>query len=133
MAANASVTKSSRKGEPSPSRGATGDPSSKAARAERIRHPEVGALDLATIMRALGDPLRIDIVRLVDEEGEILCTELYERLGLPHSTGSYNLRQLREAGVTRARANGTKRMISLRREDLESRFPGLLDLVLRDG
>ena len=78
----------------------------------------------------LGDPLRIEIVRLVDAEGEILCTELYERLGLPNSTGSYHLRQLREAGVTRARASGTKRMISLRREDLESRFPGLLDLVL---
>ena len=113
MSPNASVTKSSR--------------------TERIRHPEVASLDLATIMRALGDPLRIEIVRLVDAEGEILCTELYERLGLPNSTGSYHLRQLREAGVTHARASGTKRMISLRREDLESRFPGLLDLILRDS
>jgi DNA-binding transcriptional ArsR family regulator len=110
MPANASVTKSSR--------------------TERIRHPEVGSLDLSTIMRALGDPLRIETVRLVDEEGEILCTELYERLGLPNSTGSYHLRQLREAGVTRATASGTKRMISIRREDLESRFPGFLDLVI---
>ena len=102
-------------------------------RADRIRHPEVDSFDLATIMRALGDPLRIEVVRLVDEEGEILCTELYERLGLPNSTGSYHLRQLREAGVTRARSIGTKRMTSLRREDLESRFPGLVDLVLRDS
>ena len=105
----------------------------KSSRTERIRHPEVGSFDLATIMRALGDPLRIEIVRLVDQEGEILCTELYERLGLPNSTGSYNVRQLREAGVTRSRAIGTKRMISIRRDDLESRFPGLLDLVLSDG
>jgi DNA-binding transcriptional ArsR family regulator len=110
MPANASVTKSSR--------------------TERIRHPEVGSLDLATIMRALGDPLRIELIRLVDEEGEILCTELYERLGLPNSTGSYHLRQLREAGVTRSTARGTKRMISLRRDDLEARFPGFLDLVI---
>ena len=110
MPANASVTKSSR--------------------TERIRHPEVGSFDLATIMRALGDPLRIEIVRLVDLEREILCTELYGRLGLPNSTGSYHLRQLREAGVTRAKAKGAKRMISLRREDLESRFPGFLDLVI---
>jgi DNA-binding transcriptional ArsR family regulator len=102
----------------------------KSSRTERIRHPEVGSLDLSTIMRALGDPLRVEIVRLVDEEGEILCTELYERLGLPNSTGSYHLRQLREAGVTHARASGTKRMISIRREDLESRFPGFLDLVI---
>jgi len=113
MPANASVTKSSR--------------------TERIRHPETGSLDLSTIMRALGDPLRIEIVRLIDEEGEILCTELYERLGLPNSTGSYHLRQLREAGITRARAIGPKRMTSLRREDLESRFPGLVDLVIHDS
>ncbi|HEY2053020.1 MAG TPA: metalloregulator ArsR/SmtB family transcription factor [Solirubrobacterales bacterium] len=103
----------------------------KTTRAERIHHPAVDSLDLATVMRALGDPLRIQIVREVDAEGEILCTELYQRLGLPASTGSYHLRQLREAGVTRARAVGTARMTSLRREDLESRFPGLVDLILR--
>ena len=105
----------------------------KSPRTERIRHPEVESFDLATIMRALGDPIRIEMVRRVDAEGEILCTELYERLGLPSSTGSYHLRQLREAGITRARAIGTKRMTSLRREDLESRFPGLIDVVLRDA
>lgn len=113
MPSNASVTKSSRK--------------------ERIRHPETESLDLATIMRALGDPLRIEIVRLVDSEGEILCTELYERLGLPNSTGSYHLRQLREAGIIHAQAIGPKRRLSLRREDLESRFPALLDLVIDDA
>lgn len=102
-------------------------------RAERIRHPEVESFDLATIMRALGDPVRIEMVRRVDAEGEILCTDLYERLGLPSSTGSYHLRQLREAGVTRSRAIGTSRMTSLRRVDLESRFPGLIDVVLRDS
>jgi DNA-binding transcriptional ArsR family regulator len=104
----------------------------KSTRAERIRHPEVESFDLATIMRALGDPLRIQIVRLIDAEDEILCTDLYHRLDLPASTGSYHLRQLREAGVTRSRAIGTKRMVSVRREDLEFRFPGLVDLILRD-
>ena len=112
MPANASVTKSSR--------------------TERIRHPEVDSLDLATVMRALGDPVRIEMVRLVDAEGEVLCSEIYDRLGLPASTGSYHLRQLREAGVTRSRAAGTNRIVSLRREDLESRFPGLVDVILRD-
>jgi hypothetical protein len=36
-------------------------------------------------------------------------------------------------GVTRAGSIGAKRMISLRRDDLESRFPGLIDLVIRDA
>ena len=50
---------------------------------------------------------------------------------MPASTGSYHLRLLREAGVTRTRADGTLRLISLRREDLESRFPGLVDVLSR--
>jgi DNA-binding transcriptional ArsR family regulator len=98
-------------------------------RAERIHHPDVATLDLATIMRTLGDPLRLEMVRLLGEENEVLCGDLYERLGLPLSTGSYHAKLLREAGVTRARAAGTQRLISLRREDLESRFPGLVPLI----
>jgi DNA-binding transcriptional ArsR family regulator len=98
-------------------------------RAERIHHPSVDSLNLATIMRTLGDPLRLEIVQLLGEEGELLCGNIYDRLGLPHSTGSYHTRLLREAGITRARAAGTQRLISLRREDLESRFPGLVELI----
>lgn len=113
MAAKASVTKSTR--------------------TERVRHPEAESFDLPTIMRALGDPVRIEMVRLVAAEGEILCTEIYDRLGLPGSTGSYHLRQLREAGIIRSRSIGPKRITTLRREDLESRFPGLVDVVLRDS
>ena len=67
---------------------------------EKIAHPDASALDLATIMHAVGDPLRLDIVRL-----------------------------LREAGVTRTRAEGTQRFISLRRDDLEDRFPGLVEVL----
>ena len=44
---------------------------------------------------------------------------------------SYHLRILREAGVTQTRAEGTTRLVSLRRDDLNARFPGLLDLVLK--
>jgi DNA-binding transcriptional ArsR family regulator len=98
-------------------------------RTERIHHPAVEALELATIMRTLGDPLRLEIVRLIGDEGELLCGDIYDRLGLPASTGSYHTKLLREAGITRARAAGTQRLISLRRDDLESRFPGLVELI----
>ena len=50
-------------------------------------------------------------------------------MGLPVSTCSYHLRLLREAGVTRTRAEGTQRFISLRRDDLEDRFPGLIEVL----
>jgi DNA-binding transcriptional ArsR family regulator len=98
---------------------------------EKIPHPSTEALDLATIMRALGDPLRLDIVRLLADNRPRGCSELSGALGLPASTASYHLRLLREAGVTRTRAEGTQRIIALRRDDLEWRFPGLIEVLTR--
>ncbi len=98
---------------------------------EKIPHPDVAAFDLATIMRTLGDRLRLEIVRVLADGRELPCGELSDLLGLPDSTSSYHLRLLREAGVTRTRAVGTQRLISLRRADLEARFPGLVDVLTR--
>jgi DNA-binding transcriptional ArsR family regulator len=97
----------------------------------KIPHPDVAAFDLATIMRTLGDPVRLELVRLLADDRERPCGELSDLLGLPTSTSSYHLRLLREAGVTRTRAVGTQRLISLRRDDLEARFPGLVDVLTR--
>jgi DNA-binding transcriptional ArsR family regulator len=96
---------------------------------EKIAHPDVSALDLATIMHAVGDPLRLDIVRLLGDDRPRPCSEVSSAMGLPVSTCSYHLRLLREAGVTRTRAEGTQRFISLRRDDLEERFPGLVEVL----
>jgi DNA-binding transcriptional ArsR family regulator len=96
---------------------------------EKIAHPAAAALDLATIMRTVGDPLRLDIVRLLADDVPRPCSEVSAAMGLPVSTCSYHLRLLREAGVTRTRAEGTQRFISLRRDDLEDRFPGLVDVL----
>ena len=96
---------------------------------EKIVHPAASALDLATIMRTVGDPLRLDIVRLLADDRPRPCSEVSSAMGLPVSTCSYHLRLLREAGVTRTRAEGTQRFISLRRDDLEDRFPGLVGVL----
>jgi DNA-binding transcriptional ArsR family regulator len=96
---------------------------------EKIVHPAASALDLATIMRTVGDPLRLDIVRLLADDRPRPCSEVSSAMGLPVSTCSYHLRLLREAGVTRTRAEGTQRFISLRRDDLEERFPGLVEVL----
>jgi len=100
-------------------------------RPEKIPHPDVEALDLATIMRTAGDPVRLAIVRELADGREHACSALQASLGIPASTGSYHLRLLREAGVTRTRAEGTSRLISLRRDDLEARFPGLVAVLTR--
>jgi DNA-binding transcriptional ArsR family regulator len=95
-----------------------------------IPHPAASELDLATILRTVGDPLRLAIVRELADDRERTCGQLQDVLGLPASTCSYHLRLLREAGVTRARPHGTERLITLRREELEDRFPGLLGVLV---
>ena len=105
--------------------------SSVAGRPEKIFHPATSTLDLATIMRALGDPVRLEILRLLADGRPRLCGELSSALELPTSTGSYHLRLLREAGLTRSRADGTQRYVTLRADDLEERFPGLLAVLTR--
>jgi DNA-binding transcriptional ArsR family regulator len=100
-------------------------------RTEKIPHPPTSALDLPTILRTVSDPVRLEIVRLLSDGTPRVCNAIQSELGLPASTGSYHLRLLREAGVTRSRADGTLREISLRRDDLDERFPGLLDVLTR--
>jgi DNA-binding transcriptional ArsR family regulator len=96
---------------------------------EKIPHPSADALDLVTIMRTVGDPLRLDVVRLLADGRPRACGEISDALGIPASTSSYHLRLLREAGVTRTRAVGTERHVSVRRDDLERLFPGLLEVL----
>jgi DNA-binding transcriptional ArsR family regulator len=89
--------------------------------------PAAGDLELATVLEALGDPVRLQIVAAV-APGERPCGSF--PLPVADSTRSHHLRILREAGVTQTRVSGTQRLVSLRRVDLEQRFPGLLDSVL---
>jgi DNA-binding transcriptional ArsR family regulator len=96
---------------------------------DRIAHPDAAAFDLATIMRTVGDPVRLEIVRMLGDGREHQCKELSQALQIPASTGSYHLKLLREAGLTRTRAEGTQRLISLRSDDLEARFPGLVRVL----
>jgi DNA-binding transcriptional ArsR family regulator len=102
-----------------------------AADIEKIPHPPTSALELATIMRAVGDPVRLQVVRLLSDGRPRVCSEISNALGLPASTNSYHLRLLREAGVIRQGVQGTLRHVSLRRGDLDERFPGLLDVLTR--
>jgi DNA-binding transcriptional ArsR family regulator len=91
--------------------------------------PEVGALELPRVLHALSDPVRLDLVRQLERQDECRCGTFAAPVS--KSTLSHHLKVLREAGVTRTRSEGTTRMVSLRREDLDGRFPGLLDAILQ--
>jgi len=93
--------------------------------------PAAGELELATVLHALSDPVRLQIVEELATGGEQACGVV--PLPVSASTRSHHFKILREAGVTVTRTAGTTRLVSLRRADLERRFPGLLDAVLRSG
>ena len=95
-----------------------------------LSHPPSQELSLAGVLHALSDPVRLEIVRELNESGELACGRLCAPVS--KSTLSHHLRVLRDAGVTRTRAQGTQRLVSLRSADLEATFPGLLSCVL-DG
>ena len=95
-----------------------------------LEHPEAGAIELIDVLSALSDPSRLAIVRqLADGSGEGMACQAVGG-DLAKSTRSHHLKTLREAGLTRTRPSGTTRYVSLRRADLDERFPGLLDAVL---
>lgn len=102
--------------------------------ATELVHPDRAELRFTAVLDALSDPVRLAIVaRLADAEpdGELACTTF--ALPVSKSTQSGHFRTLREAGVIHQRDEGTRRLNRLRRDDLDARFPGLLDLVIPQG
>jgi DNA-binding transcriptional ArsR family regulator len=91
-------------------------------------HPSCEELELPAVLHALSDPARLQIVRKLADGDECTCGTF--DLGLSKATLSHHFRVLRESGVVRTRPDGRKRMLSLRYEDLNDRFPGLLEAVL---
>jgi DNA-binding transcriptional ArsR family regulator len=93
-----------------------------------IAHPVPEQLSLETVLHALSDPVRLEIVRALGDHAEMPCGRL--PVGVSKSTLTHHLKVLRDAGLTRTRSEGVQRLVSLRREDVEVRFPGLLGCVL---
>ncbi|MHC3472575.1 ArsR/SmtB family transcription factor [Streptomyces sp. 7R007] len=99
---------------------------------DEVFHPAVEDLPLSKVLGALADPARLAMVRAVAAGDGLSCTRLGQEAGLElsKSTMSHHQRILRESGITRTRVQGSHRILRLRREELDGRFPGLLDAVL---
>jgi DNA-binding transcriptional ArsR family regulator len=94
-------------------------------------HPACEELSLPNILYALGDPLRLRIVgQLAATDTAISCGDLQVVKEVAKSTGSHQFKVLREAGLIRMVPQGRRVLVSLRRDDLEARFPGLLETIL---
>ncbi|RKT57626.1 ArsR/SmtB family transcription factor [Saccharothrix australiensis] len=94
-----------------------------------LPHPARDEMRIEAVLSALADPIRLRIVRALADSAEGISCGLLD-LGVSASTLTHHVRTLREAGVVRVRPRGTSRISSLRRDDLDALYPGLLDGVL---
>ncbi len=96
-----------------------------------LAHPDLDGVELTSVLFALSDPARLELIRLLAAEGAQTVAQCQvAEPDVPKSTFSHHLKTLREAGLIRNDPSGRQRTISLRRAELDARFPGLLDSVL---
>jgi DNA-binding transcriptional ArsR family regulator len=86
-------------------------------------------IELPEVLNALGHPVRLQIVRVLADDAEHACGGIVT--GISKSTLTHHWKVLRDAGVINQRPSGRENLLSLRRTDLNDRFPGLLDIIVR--
>ena len=92
-------------------------------------HPSREEIELAAVLHALSDPVRLLMVRGLAGDFEGRSCGSFD-VPVTKSTCTHHFKVLREAGVIQQRQEGTKRVNTLREADLEARFPGLLATIL---
>lgn len=95
----------------------------------KLHHPDRDEIELPAVLHALSDPHRLEMVRRLATDTEPRPCGTFG-FDISKSTMTHHFRTLREAGVIEQRKEGTTKLTRLRREDLDARFPGLLDSVL---
>jgi DNA-binding transcriptional ArsR family regulator len=97
---------------------------------ESLPHPKRSEIQIESVLHALADPVRLRYVRELAAIGcdGIACGVI--ELPVTKSTRTHHLRILREAGVITVRPEGTSRITTLRRDDLDALYPGLLNGIL---
>jgi DNA-binding transcriptional ArsR family regulator len=96
-----------------------------------FQHPDLAGVELPAVLFALSDPARLDLVRELAAKGPLTVAQC-QAFGpdVPKSTFSHHLKTLREAGLIRNEPAGRQRTNTLRRAEIDERFPGLLDAVV---
>ncbi|WP_026554428.1 ArsR/SmtB family transcription factor [Arthrobacter sp. 35W] len=95
-----------------------------------LPHPERDAIELTAVLFALSDEARLALVRQLSNGPLDMVDCLALGVNTPKSSRSHQVKVLREAGVIISELRGRRRQLTLRRSDLDSRFPGLLEAVL---
>jgi DNA-binding transcriptional ArsR family regulator len=99
---------------------------------EEIAHPSRAELELGAVLHALSDPVRLRMVaELARSDGDRAQTCGSFDVPVSKSTCTHHFKVLREAGLIHQQPEGTARLNTLRRDDLEARFPSLLETILQ--
>lgn len=95
----------------------------------QLQHPELATVAVTDVLRALADPVRLDIVQqLFSSQDALTCSQLDR--GRAKSSMSHHYKVLRDAGVIRTHIAGKEHFNLLRKSELDERFPGLLASIL---
>jgi DNA-binding transcriptional ArsR family regulator len=99
----------------------------------RFVHPAAEDITLAGVLGALSDPMRLKILRkLLDSHGGCLsCSGAAPCTEMPKSTLSHHFRVLRDAGLIRTTKQGVENLNSVRWDEVDARFPGLLKTIMK--
>ncbi len=99
----------------------------------RFVHPATADITLAGVLGALADPVRLRILKklLAMRHGCLSCTEAAAGAEMAKSTLSHHFRILRDAGLIRTEKLGVENRNSVRWDDLNERFPGLLMAIMK--
>lgn len=95
--------------------------------------PDIESVELVDVLRALADPTRLQIVRILADGKPHPKTATEWDVDLQKSALAYHFKELREAGVTNTLVNGRTHAIQLRRAELDARFPGLIEALIREN
>ncbi|MCA0980315.1 MULTISPECIES: metalloregulator ArsR/SmtB family transcription factor [Exiguobacterium] len=94
-----------------------------------LHHPSIDTIPYTKVLHALSEPNRLRIIRCLRESGENNCSTYSLELMLNKSTVSHHIKILREAGLIKGRIEGKEHYYSLRKDEIEQKFPGLLSSV----
>ena len=97
---------------------------------QELYHPNIDQLNLSTILSALSDPIRLQIIKNLAQRDETTCSCC--NINLPKSVLSHHFKVLRDSGLINVRICGKQRFLSIRYGELDERFPGLLDAILKN-
>lgn len=95
-----------------------------------VVHPTSKDIRLENVLYALSDPVRLSVVQQLEAQGEMTCGEFVCVEAKGKSTMTHHFKVLRDAGVIHTQIEGREHLTTLRRKELDAKFPGLLDSIL---